>query len=536
MAKKTDFSYVGQKFTQGNSPLELLSFCATAKEIRDWAGVPQKSERHHNGFQRALVKKRSENVKRFFDGNQASPTSIVVAFRRGALDVQELAYPNAWPDKSTLDLTPKFVRINFKVGDVDLSSLGIAELRKMVAADLKVRLGVSNGDNQADDIDPEDGVGDVEGEEADAMVQGDDESDSKGNDEEIDVGHSKLRQFCDFIGSDAQVEQWVAEERRKLAESEKKGKAKLPSDDELQREDPNEKLKGLLVSLLKPAMIVDGQHRVFGAYESAANIVFSVNAIRDADWVEQVFQFVVLNKLARPIAGNFLTSILNTSLTNSEVGDIEVRLENIGIKNVNRKIMKYLDLNKASPFFGMIAEPTEIIGVKNEEKLSDKGMIRLAQRWRGIPASKKEIQMFEKVLKAKNEKDAGKKWANYESWTPFFFAFWDTMKNRYAKDGLWVKQKKFHLLYIVTMHALQNLFISSKARADTKFKSTEDFKEQIEKFFEDVPGTFFQEWKATGLQSGERSKWITTAIEMFRDGKTLAYVKNNSDLYKASND
>src|SRR5262249_42953995 len=135
----------------------------------------------------------------------------------------------------------------------------------------------------------------------------------------------------------------------------------------------------------KPAMIVDGQHRIFGAYESSNGpISFNVCAIRDSDWVEQVFQFVVLNKLAKPISSSFLTGLLNTSLTNAELKEIEPRLETVGIKNTDRLLMKYVNFVEESPFHDMVAQPGDMAGIDNQGKLSDKGMLRVAKRWYGL--------------------------------------------------------------------------------------------------------------------------------------------------------
>ena len=363
-----------------------------------------------------------------------------------------------------------------------------------------------------------------------AEVDADDTVDDESS--EIDVGHSKLNAFYEFLVDDAKVAAWLSEEKSRQDEIRKRERKSKDEQREL-LDTPEDRLKALLASLLRPAMIVDGQHRVWGAYNSdKAPIKFSVCAIQDADWVEQVFQFVVLNRLAKPISPSFLTSILNTSLTNSEVGLIEKRLDAIGIRNTDRIIMKYLNHDERSPFFGIIAEPAEVAGIDNKGKLSDKGMIRLAKRWLNIKKKKKEMEMFQKAIGAKNLTAARKEWSNHETWVPYFYAFWDAVRDRYSKDGLWEKREGFHLLYIVTMHAMQELFLEAKANGDIRFSNIDDFRAQVTQYFADVQSTFFRGWKATGLQSGDGPEWIKAAIQELRQGTRLSTLEEQSSLFK----
>jgi hypothetical protein len=279
-------------------------------------------------------------------------------------------------------------------------------------------------------------------------------------------------------------------------------------------------------------MIVDGQHRVEGANTAdAAPIIFSICGVKDADWVEQVFQFVILNRLAKPISPSFLTSILNTSLTNQEVAAIQKRFDKIGIANLDRIIMRYLNHDARSPFFGMISEPGEVAGINNADKLSDKGMIKIAKRWMQISKNKRENMSFQSCINAKNASDLRDKW-KFEVWMPYFYAFWDVIKQTYSKDQIWEKGEKIHLLYIVTMLVLQDMFIDTKAKANVRFSSIEDFRTQVKVFFEDVPAILFTNWAATGLQSGDGPAQIRNAIERAQSGDSLKSIRADHPLFK----
>ena len=517
------FSYVGESYSQGSSNLELFSFCASANDIYSWGGVPAKTERFHGGFQRALSE-RHKKIKQFFDGGQASPTSIVVAFREGVLKTTALGFPHGWPE--TLNQEPRYAHITFEYEEASEND-DIATLRNRVLEMIVPRLG------STDELDTE-AVQDEASDDSNADESGNDDEYGDDESDELDVGRSKLRDFVNFIGSDEAVGKWLESENARHEALKKK--AKLTKAQRVQLlTTPEQRLKSLLVSLLRPATIVDGQHRVWGAYHSDESpILFSVCAIKDISWIEQVFQFVVLNKLAKPISKSFLTGLLNTSLTNSEVTEIEKKLEDIGIKNTDRKIMKYLNHDKRSPFADMIAEAGEIAGVDNRGKLSDKGMLRLAKRWKNVARPSTEISMFKRAIKAKTTTEARKTWAEYETWFPYFYAFWKTIRDRYEKDDIWVKKEGFSLLYIVTMHVMQDMFLKSQSEADVEFDNIDDFRRRVAKYFQKVPGTFFTSWEATGLQSGDGPDHIKKAIKDLRAGANLSTVQDKSPLFQKS--
>src|SRR5690349_8934869 len=106
------FSYIAQRYSQGDSNATLLTFTADATDILRWGGVPAKNERFHGGFQRALSA-RYRKIISYFNQGQISPGAIVVAFRPGATTVTELGYPAAWPDAAQNTSKANFVHLGF---------------------------------------------------------------------------------------------------------------------------------------------------------------------------------------------------------------------------------------------------------------------------------------------------------------------------------------------------------------------------------------------------------------------------------------
>jgi hypothetical protein len=531
MADKS-YKYIGIRYRQGGSAQDLLTFCASAEEIRSWAGVPTKTERFHGGFQRALTD-RYKKISQFFDTGNSSPTSIVVAFRAGALTLDDLAHPSSWPNTANgLVTTPTFAQVSFSADDSDPDSAALGELRTAVCAMLKPRL-----EESGDTTEEEAGQEEDEDTSEEDVPELEDAPSEDGDDEQVlDVGHSKLRQFYNFLSNPEAVDGWLAEQNAKKTEITARGPRGRTEREFIQVE-PESRLRTALVSLLKPAMIVDGQHRVSGAYHAENGpITFNVCAIKDADWVEQVFQFVVLNKLARPISSSFLTALLNTSLTNSEVGRITDKLKAVGLQETDRILMQVVNFDQRSPFASMVSQPGDMAGVNNRGKLSDKGMLAVAKRWYGLangPNSAAEVTMFMPALGETQLMKARQKWrAGTSVWSQYFFAFWSVVKERYQPEGAWQQGVGFNLLYIVTLQTLQSMFLENKRRADATFRDHEDFKEQVRRFFERVPGALFLNWTATGLQSGKGPEHIKAAVEMAREGRQMVTIKKESPLFQ----
>ncbi len=101
------YKYIGQAYKQGGAEQTLISFVATASDIKRWGGVPSKNERFHGGFQRALSQRYKKIIK-YFNDNQISPGAVVVAFRPGVLSTSPLAYPTSWPNN--LDGNPPLLQ------------------------------------------------------------------------------------------------------------------------------------------------------------------------------------------------------------------------------------------------------------------------------------------------------------------------------------------------------------------------------------------------------------------------------------------
>ena len=273
MVKK--YRYLARLYTQHpNSNMSIISFVAKASDIIDWAGVPRKATMIGRngtliGFQRVLNEERVEEIDSFFkEPSNLSPTAIVVAFRKGQTTLIRMDQTLKASLQAKEDPTePVWVEIEVD----DFSKLTVSELISLFLTTMEKRL---------------------EGEPLEEESV--DEAIYDQTDEEFVLHDSHLRKFMQQLQSI---------------------KERLDKEGELPEGISENDIRDTLESMLLPAMLVDGQHRVMGALRNDENIPFCVCGLVDATWEEQVFQFVVINQKASRIEPPFLNAIVTTSLT-----------------------------------------------------------------------------------------------------------------------------------------------------------------------------------------------------------------------------
>jgi hypothetical protein len=146
--------------------------------------------------------------------------------------------------------------------------------------------------------------------------------------------------------------------------------------------------RDFLESLVKPVVLVDGQHRLRGALEaiaqmgntsegeeSVARLVdeghdpgaalrqfaleegrsLPISMLVDPSPAEHVFQFVVVNQKATPMSSALLGTIVSTSLTKDELEPIAERLTRAGIQVESTRAVAYLSRAAESPFRGLVS-------------------------------------------------------------------------------------------------------------------------------------------------------------------------------------
>jgi hypothetical protein len=466
-----EFTYSAQRFRprEGHEQ-ELLLFVAPAADIRAWAGVPRKAFDYQHGFQRTLNPGRVVDVTKYFreDAKNVSPTSIVVGLTADvAIDGPQPT--GTAPAQVTVRISlPDYAAMSIE----DLATHAIARLRTRIpeATATQIEQNVAEAFSEALRLQDEEAVDEAFGIEA-----GTDIDSGVG----MDPGAEERSYLSDFYA------QLLGYQQRLLPW-------------------PNEgQLREILYSILRPAIIVDGQHRVFGGAQADPGMLFAVCAIPNSSWAESVYQFVVINQKAKPIKPAFLSSIIATSLNAEEIEAVYGRLRASSIDVDRAEIMDRIHTDQVSPFCGMIDFEVE----DSPGFLQFPGMARLAREFQNIPKSRS-------VLLPDGE------WGGVEGeWIDHFFAFWSGVRDYFeaADPRLWQRptpESPNNLLKIVTLQEVQGLMLDSWADSRAvRLGSPADTRQAAHDFWTGFPATFFtDEWRQKGLQTSVGRRILRDAI------------------------
>jgi hypothetical protein len=468
------YEYQAQRFSpRVGSAQPLLLFVAPAGEIRGWAGVPRKAFDYQHGFQRTLQPNRIADMARYFNEEKGnfSPTSIVV----GLTGLVSIEPTTPGPKNPSSVIEP----VQLKITIPNYDSLSTASLIQSAMAELSKRI-------------PATTIAEIHANQ-DAAVE---ESSKLQLEDAVD----------ESFGIDPQgmsEEDFQIAERSYLADFYTQllgySKGLIP-----QPEDAGDSsLREVLFSMLKPAIIVDGQHRVFGAATVDQNILLAVCAIPNANWTESVYQFVVINQKAKPIKPAFLSSIIATSLSADEIKSVYSRLEASNIDVERSQEMNRVDTDPSSPFQGMIDFEVE----NASGFLQFPGMNILVRSFKNIPTTHASLLQ-------------GGSWEGVkEAWMEHFFALWRGVRSYFetADPRLWSRPSKDnpnHLLMIVTLQEVQRLMLDLWADSRVvQLSLVSNTEASAKQFWDGFPSQFFtDEWRQKGLQTSVGRRILRDAI------------------------
>ncbi|MFW6025409.1 MAG: hypothetical protein ACOCRX_03630 [Candidatus Woesearchaeota archaeon] len=397
----------------GNPEFILANFVVGVSDLLEWVGFPRKRETDAEKilFQRPINDSRLENIRKHFE-NCVTPNSLFITLKKRNITNLNEINANLQDNKPIVD------KIKLDISDVKLNIENKEDLLKAinrVVSSLNERL---NHD---------------ETKYVDEIEEDDDFTDSK--EDEIlafDV-NSHLNKTLDYLNE---------------------AKEKLESDKKLNN---RENITEFCQDYLKPAFLVDGQHRTLGAYKKIMKeykkgnedfeIYMPVSAIVNSDWKESVFQFVILNQTAEKIDNKFLSSIISSSLTNDELICFKEQLINSGAPVFEALIINKLNSLSTitikndseeldNPFYNNIQHN---IPEESENAIRYNTVRQLYKRCRILKsggsstAFGEPYERFENTVL--NDLDISKDdWEN-KHWIKFFIIFWDLIRKRFTSDG-----------------------------------------------------------------------------------------------------
>lgn len=270
-------------------------------------------------------------------------------------------------------------------------------------------------------------------------------------------------------------------------------------------------------------------------------IPFSVIAIFGCTWAEQVFQFTVVNYTAKGIPDQFITANAALSLTAAELQNLEVRLQQAGVKVIEYELMRIINFDASSPFRDLVSlSPT-----KRDDLIGYRTMVQIGKAWYlGKDNAVRQIidNLYPDLKGKKNSKNRLHQW-KAEDWGYFFKDFWTCVRDQFAdkqtEEGhsLWTVGKS-NLMVAVVLQQLQQQFLTNLAAQDESFfeVSADDaldaMRSKVKKRAQTFLGYFSPEmfgrkWKMSQLNTGPGRMLLNDTFRQIADTKGSFQWKNS---------
>ena len=302
-----EFTYSSIKVQQTSESKPFYVTSIKAKELLDWCDVPRSKEGLMVGYQRDLDG-REDKIKEFFladPKNNIIPSAVIVA-------VDPIWFSVLEKDALCVLTVKHQKRTEAELLDILIQQfedrLNVEEIASI--APKETSEGSEGGEGGEDGEDGEDG----ESDDADPVIP----------------------------------------PQSYLAEITKSLRLMKSSPDKL-NETQKKSIKDYMLGVAKPGLILDGQHRVFGAKEfSDFDIELPVVILPNLPPSEQVFHFYVVNNKAKQINRTHLRRIISTSLSKKEIDELYDRLKDAGVEAKSAEWTHRMNMDSDSPFLGLI--------------------------------------------------------------------------------------------------------------------------------------------------------------------------------------
>ena len=446
---------------QDKSPIQV-AFVAHSGDVVRWAGIPRKSDELLTGYQRFKDQDRvNQSIVPFFqDPKNCSPTAVILALRTDT-------------GIGRCKLEPQIIETGQVVSaklivELDEDALLTDKVFEQALVYVKARL-----PQGADETSPQT-VEDDDDKDLDAVEDQDAEVDDDKDESSVHLGNETLSKMKALLEDKAN---WT-----------------------------NEKFRSAITDYVKPAMLIDGQHRIAaGSKFGAKGLPFMVCGLYDASWEEQVFQFTVVNIKPKKIPPSLITSIAALSLSKQEQVNLGSRLNQAGVKMTEVEIMSLVAYDQRSPFSNLIDMGVGSKGAK-AELLGYAGVKRISKEW--FTARRSSLVHIAKALfQTENNSKATAEWRSSKIWFEFFVHFWEIVRTHYP-DGLWKKKDGNNFFVGASLWALQEaLLLECDGQMKSHWKVTDDA--QFEKRLE-VLKSAFSEVVKTYLEFIPYEMWTVT--------------------------
>lgn len=582
----TQFTYRAVLIRQTTGSQSLILFGAPASDISSWAGAPQKKElsagEETTGFQRDLNEQRLKGLKEFYSNPKNIIQNPLLCATRDA-SIKSIKF-EPLPSDSLPDVTQPITG-HITIEAEEFEQLSLLELLRRVKADLERRVPALRAQKvsspkilklkqhaQINTFSPAapDTSQDTEPENGDAESINSEGAEPEDSAAIVFSDESHILDFWEDITARVQV-------------LEEAGPSLQGASDFAGYS------KDAMIAFLRPAVIVDGQHRLMSAVvvareqtatspfkeyieqeiikgrsavdvqreaERKASRVLPVSLLLTDDPAEHVFQFVVVNQKATPIDRALLGTIVSTSLSNEELGRVSRRLTEAGIPLGESRSIAYLTRNPDSPFFNLVERglasdseqlmPWTVLGslIRIFQKLKGGRLYHekndYADRW------KRRHLTNSGIVSQFQERGFKTPYAYWESpdgpWRDVFVAFFRSVKDKLATTEdpqawhYWGAGRMSNVFNKISLTILSADFFQFLCEKERTLESAGDVATSVNDWLREVSSQYFnRDWKLEGVKKdspGIRRRWAQVWAEYRKDPERLPQVKIYRDSLK----
>lgn len=569
-------SFVG---AEGCAPVVLA--VAPANEIEQWAGIPQRvlmEGQETIGFQREQSLKRISQIAAFFgDSKNVAQNPLLCASRSS--DAVSFT-----PDEGSTEGAIQFGTLS--ILEQDLSGLPLEELFGRLELELCRRqpalVGASVSPLKLSTL--QDRVQDEHGVDLAARVDPDDDG------LEVQEDPSEADDSLELFASETHIlEFWEDVKARQILLQAMEPEVREPfnvADSFLGF--PRE----MLCSYLKPVLLVDGQHRLLGALQSARSAaeqavegdefmerlgqgmdpdelvkqafaascrLLPVSVLMSDEVAEHVFQFVVVNQKATPVGKALLGTIVGTSLTEDELESVSTRLAQAQINVADSRAVAWFTRDPDSAFRGLVQQGLEAEGntklpwtvvrdllsifrTLQGGKLPAPSRIDYSDLWkrRHLTASQLVRVKIEDVEQDEQLQRALEYWQQMDGpWrrvaNAFFLALRDHLSDETnpSAPNAWGTTAS-NLFNKVSLTILAADFFQYLTDTRQTIDSAEHCSELVAEWLSDVDIAYFnRDWRLSGVKKdspGIRKRWSEMWVDYRKDPSRLP----NVNLYRSA--
>jgi len=571
-----NFKYKAIRIKQTNSGDWLVLFAASAIEIDAWTGVPQKKKigqqsKETTGFQREENKKRIKDISEFYRNEHNIIQNPLLCALRQASDLVKFV-PSEINNGTNESIQHGFIHINSE----RLEKLSLLDLLKRVRSDLENRVPALCNQQIPDKIIKElkqraNLIEDIQNN--DEPNENEESINEDLDDDNLGVSLTDESHILDFW-QEISAYIYVLEELK----------------DSLNNDKFLDYSKDAMISFLRPIVVVDGQHRLRAAVESAKEIVKQDNYYKDliekaiidnkyepeevqkhieteaarklpvsllmnTDPAEQVFQFVVVNQKATPINTALLGTIISTSLSNEELTRVSDRLESAGIKLEESRAVTYLTRYQKSPFFDLVDRG---ISSNRKDLLKWNVLASIAKIFRDLKGGKLFHESVDHADKWKRDylseskivenwevegyEDALMYWRKLDGcWRDIFIVFWTSVRDKLSVQNndeayhYWGSPTRSNIFNQTSLTILAADFFQFLCERGVGINSCDDIPELVNQWLKGVdPNYFNRDWNLKGVKKdvpGIKKRWSKLWLEYRKDPQRLPRANQYRDPF-----